>query len=344
MSFTVNSRDRHIFDMIMQEYISTGEPVGSRVVSRRYGLNISPATIRNVMSDLEEIGYLFQPHVSAGRVPTPDGIRFYLEEIFETKGLPKGEKSLIARQITKTIGNLKETIHEASVLLSEISKNASIVILPKIATFILKHIEFLRLDEGRVLVILVSSSGMVYNHIVQSEDLPQNELTKYSNYLNATYAGLTIQNVRDMLVSEMSSEKAKFDSLVKQAVQLGMKAIDGVEDTPDIVIEGKDSVFNYPEFSDIEKLKDIVRAFEDRGRILRLLNRVLESPGVTVFVGEDLGNLGMSDFSMVASGYYRGDTPLGTLGVIGPMRMDYPRVIPLVEYMAKVLSSLLEEI
>jgi heat-inducible transcriptional repressor len=344
MSFTVNSRDRHIFGVIMQEYISTGEPVGSRVVSRRYGLNISPATIRNVMSDLEEIGYLFQPHVSAGRVPTPDGIRFYLEEIFETKDLPKGEKSLIARQITKTFGNLKETIHEASVLLSEISKNASIVILPKIATFILRHIEFLRLEGGRVLVILVSSSGMVYNHIVQSEDLSQGELTKYSNYLNATYAGLTIQNVRDMLISEMSSEKAEFDSLVKQAVQLGMKAIDGVEDTPDIVIEGMDSVFNYPEFSDIERLKDIVRAFEDRGRILRLLNRVLESSGVKVFVGEDLGNLGMSDFSMVASGYYRGDTPLGTLGVIGPMRMDYPLVIPLVEYMARILSSLLKEI
>jgi len=340
----VTGRDKQIFGIIMQEYISTGEPVGSRVVSRRYNLNVSPATIRNVMADLEEYGYLHQPHVSAGRVPTPEGIRFFLEEILQTRILPKGEKNMISRHLTRSVGSLKDTLHETSLLLSEISQNAAIVILPKLTTFILKRIEFLRLDDKRILVILVSTSGMVYNHIVQGEDIAQDELTKYSNFLNETYADMTIQKVRDMLVSEMSSEKARFDNLVRKAMELGKTALEGVDDAPDIVIEGKESVFNYPEFSDIDRLREIVRAFEDKGRILRLLNLVIAGSGVKVFVGEELGALGMRDFSMVASGYSRGDTPVGTLGVIGPLRMDYGRVIPLVEYVAKVLSSLLEEI
>ena len=155
---------------------------------------------------------------------------------------------------------------------------------------------------------------------------------------------MTIQKMRDKLVSEMSSEKARFDTMVRKAMELGKTALEGVEEAPDIVIEGKESVFNYPEFSDIDRLREIVRAFEDKGRILRLLNQVLADSGVKVFVGEELGALGMRDFSMVASGYSRGDTPIGTLGVIGPLRMDYGRVIPLVEYVAKVLSSLLEDI
>ncbi|MEN6472659.1 MAG: heat-inducible transcriptional repressor HrcA [Syntrophaceae bacterium] len=340
----VSGRDKQIFGIIMQEFISTGEPVGSRVVSRRYDLNVSPATIRNVMADLEEYGYLQQPHVSAGRIPTPEGIRFFLGEILQTRILPKGEKTMIARHLAKSFGSLRDTLHETSLLLSEISQNAAIIILPKLTTFILKRIEFLRLDDKRILVILISKSGMVYNHIVQGEYIAQDELTKYSNFLNETYADMTIQKVRDMLVSEMSSEKARFDHLVRKAMELGKTALEGVEDAPDIVIEGKESVFNYPEFSDIDRLRDIVRAFEDKGRILRLLNQVLADSGVKVFVGEELGALGMRDFSMVASGYSRGDTPVGTLGVIGPLRMDYGRVIPLVEYVAKVLSSLLEDI
>ncbi|HQP32038.1 MAG TPA: heat-inducible transcriptional repressor HrcA, partial [Deltaproteobacteria bacterium] len=327
-----------------QEYISTGEPVGSRVVSRRYDLNVSPATIRNVMADLEEYGYLQQPHVSAGRVPTPEGIRFFLEEILQTKILPKGEKTMISRHLAKSFGSIKDTLHETSLLLSEISQNAAIIILPKLSTFILKRIEFLRLDDKRILVILISKSGMVYNHIVQGEDIAQDELTKYSNFLNETYADMSIQKVRDMLVGEMTSEKARFDDLVRKAMELGKTALESVEDCPEVVIEGKESVFNYPEFSDIDRLREIVRAFEDKGRILRLLNQVIADSGVKVFVGEELGALGMRDFSMVASGYFRGDTPVGTLGVIGPLRMDYARVIPLVEYVAKVLSNLLEDI
>jgi heat-inducible transcriptional repressor len=344
MGITINQRDKQIFGYIMQEFISTGEPVGSRVVSRRYDLDISPATIRNIMSDLEELGFLLQPHISAGRVPTKEGIHYYLNEIIKMKALPKEDKSIISRQISKNTGGLKETLHEASMLLSEISGNTSVVILPKISTFTFKRIELVKLETNRILVILISKSGLVYNHVVQGDDISQDDLTKYSNFLNEKYSGLSIKKMRESLSKEMESEKAQFDSLVKKAVHIGMMALDNVEDAQDVVIEGKDIVFNCPELSDIEKLREIVRAFEDKGRMLRILNQVFVGTGVKIFIGEEMGNIGINDFSMVASGYFHGDTPVGSLGVIGPMRMNYKRIIPLVEYMAKLLSSIIEEI
>ena len=344
MMHTLTDRDKSILGAIIQEYVSSGEPVGSRIIARKYMVNLSPATIRNVMADLEEAGLLYQPHVSAGRMPTPEGFRYYLNDIMELKSLPRGDKTMISRHMAKTIGGVKDTLREASSLLSHISKNASIIILPKLETFFFKRIEFVRLDDSRILVVLVSKAGMVYNHIVYGEEIEQGHLNEYANYLNDTYADLTIQGMRDRLLHELSSDKVKFDSLVKQAINLGMTALDGVEDRPDIYIQGKESVFNSPDLANLERLRDIVNAFEDKGRIIRILNRVLEDPGVKVLLGEEMEHIGMDDFSMVASGYCRGNVPIGSLGVIGPMRMDYSRVIPLVGYMAKVLSDMLEDL
>lgn len=343
MTYPLSERDKSILGAIIQEYVTTGEPVGSRVLAKKYLVTISPATVRNVMADLEELGFLYQPHVSAGRIPTPEGFRYYLNDIMEVKALAKGEKSLITRHLSKSVGDIKEKLKEASILLSHISRNASIIIMPKLETFLFKRIDFVRLDESRILVILVSRTGMVFHHIVHGEDIDQRLLVNYSNYLNESYSGMSIQDMRDMLIREMSSEKARFDSLVRQSVSLGMTALDGVESVPDIYIQGKESVFNSPELANLSKLKDIVSAFEDKGRIVRILNRVLEDSGVKVLLGEDMEGLGIDDFSLVASRYYHRDIPVGSLGVIGPIRMDYSRVIPLVGYMAKILSDLLED-
>jgi heat-inducible transcriptional repressor len=344
MAYQLSERDKSILGAIIQEYVFTGEPVGSRVVAKKYLISLSPATVRNVMADLEEMGILYQPHVSAGRIPTPEGFRCYLNDIMEVKTLARGDKSLIARQMSKAAGDVRETIREASALLSHISHNASIIILPRLETFLFKHIDFVRLDESRVLVILVSRAGMVFNRIVQGEDIAQDMLVKYANYLNESYSGLSVKEMRDLLVQEMSSEKARFDSLVRHSVSLGMTALEGVEGSPDIYIQGKESVFNSPDLANLNKLRDIVNAFEDKGRIVRILNRILEDSGVKVLLGEDMEGFGMDDFSLVASRYYRRDVPVGSLGVIGPMRMDYSRVIPLVGYMAKILSDLLEDV
>jgi heat-inducible transcriptional repressor len=339
----LTDRDKSILSAIIREYVETGEPVGSRVIARKYLYTLSPATIRNVMADLEEMGFLYQPHVSAGRIPTPEGFRCYLNDIMELQSLPRVEKSMISRQMTHKPGDIRETLKRASELLSKISQNASIVILPKFDTFFFRRIDLIRLDETRVMVVLVSRAGMVYNHIVHGEDLIQHKLDQYANYLNETYADLTIQEMRDRLVKEMSGEKARFDSIIKQALDLGMVAIKGVHDVPDIFIQGKETVFNNPEVADMDRLKDIVNAFEDKGRIVQILNRVLDIPGVSVLLGKEMEPIGMDNFSMVASGYYRQDIPLGSLGVLGPIRMDYSRVIPLVGYMARVLSDLLED-
>ncbi|MEA3221640.1 MAG: heat-inducible transcriptional repressor HrcA [Thermodesulfobacteriota bacterium] len=345
MASTLNIRGKKILGAIVQEYIADGEPVGSRVLAYKYGLGLSPATIRNVMVELEETGCLHQPHVSAGRVPTIEGLRLYLDEILELKAMSNGEKSLITRHMGKGIGSLNDTLKESLYLLSEFSRNASIIILPKLAMFVLKHIEFVRLDAHKILVILVSKSGMIHNHIVYSEDVPpQGKLNKYNNYLNDLYADLTVKEMRDTLVKDMLGEKARFDNIVRQAISLSMRALDSVEDTTDLWIEGKESIFDYPEFADLDKLKEIVRAFEDKGKIVRILTKIIETPGVKVFLGEDLTNIGISDCGMVATGYCKGSVPVGSLGVIGPMRMDYAKVIPLVDYISRVLSNLLEEI
>jgi heat-inducible transcriptional repressor len=339
----LTDRDKSILSAIIREYVETGEPVGSRIIARKYLYTLSPATIRNVMADLEEMGLLYQPHVSAGRIPTPEGFRRYLNDIMELQALPKMEKSMISRHMSHRTGDIKETLLKASELLSRISQNASIVILPKFDTFFFKRIDLIRLDEARVMVVLVSRAGMVYNHIVYGEDLTQHKLDQYSNYLNETYADLTIQEMRDKLVKEMSSEKARVDTIIRQASDLGMTALKGVHDVPDIFIQGKQTVFNKPEVADLDRLKEIVNAFEDKGKIVQILNRVLDIPGVSVLLGKEMEHIGMDNFSMVASGYYRQDIPLGSLGVIGPIRMDYSRVIPLVGYMARVLSELLED-
>ncbi|HOI08722.1 MAG TPA: heat-inducible transcriptional repressor HrcA [Deltaproteobacteria bacterium] len=339
----LTDRDKSILNAIIREYVETGEPVGSRIISRKYLYTLSPATIRNVMADLEEMGMLYQPHVSAGRIPTPEGFRCYLNGIMEVKNLPRLEKTMITRQISHGSGDIKDTLRRASVVLSKISQNASIIILPKMDTFSFKRIDFVRLDENRIMVILVSRAGMVYNHIVHGEDLQQNKLDQYASYLNEVYKDLSIHEMRDSLMREMSGDKARFDTLVGKALDLGMAALEAVEDIPDIVIQGKETVFNKPDLADLDRLRDIVNAFEDKGRIVRILNRVLEVPGVSVLLGEELEHIGMDNFSMVASGYSRRSIPVGSLGVIGPMRMDYARVIPLVGYMAHILSELLED-
>lgn len=344
MTYQLSERDKSILGAIIQEYVSTGEPVGSRIVSRKYTVALSPATVRNVMADLEEMGLLYQPHVSAGRIPTPEGFRYYLSDIMEVKALPKGERTMISRHMARAEGDVRETLMEASSLLSRISRNAAIIILPKLDTFMFKRIDFVRLDENRILVILVSKAALVYNHVVTGENVSKDLLVKYANYLNESFADLTIHEMRDILMREMTSEKARFDSLVNRAVNLGKTALEGIEGVPDIYIHGKQSVFNSPEMADLDRLRDLVNAFEDKGKIVRILNKVLDDPGVKVLLGKDMENLGMDYFSMVASGYCRKDVPVGSLGVIGPIRMDYSRVIPLVGYMAEILSDLLEDV
>ncbi len=342
----LSERDKSILGSVIQEYIATGEPVGSRIVARRYMLNISPATVRNVMADLEDMGYLYQPHVSAGRIPTPEGFRLYLAEIAAFSKLNNATKSLITTHMQKASGDVTQLLKEASHLLSEISQNASVIILPKLDTFYFKRVDFVRLDSSRVLVVLISKTGMVYNHIVYGEDITSDDLTKYANYLNESYRGMTIFEMRDRLMEQMKGEKRLFDSVIGKATSLGVQALSCVGDVPDVVIEGKDSVYNNPGISDLGSLRDVVRAFEDKGQIVRMLNQVLDAdlPGVKMMIGDEMNSLGVQDFSLIASGYGRGSQRVGSLGVIGPMRMDYGRVVPLVEYMAGVLSNLLEDV
>jgi heat-inducible transcriptional repressor len=342
MSDLMNERDRQILQSLIDEYILTAEPVGSRRISKKYHLDLSSATIRNVMADLEEMGYLHQPHTSAGRMPTEKGFRFYVDSILEVRELTRGEKEYIRRKYEISTMDVSEIMRENSIALSKLSQNISIIMAPRFTSTILKHLEFLKISEHRILVILVSQSGIVQNRIIESgEDVLQDDLNRYSNYLNELFVGLSLEEVKEKLIDEMTKEKAMYDELLSKALKLGEQALSREEET-EVYIEGKINIFNYPEFAEIERMKTLIKTFEEKSKIVKLLNKTLIAKGVQIFIGSENQLPELQDCALITSSFSQGKHVLGTLGVIGPTRMNYCKIIPVVDYTAKLISKILE--
>jgi heat-inducible transcriptional repressor len=342
MSDFLSERDRQILQSLIDEYILTAEPVGSRRISRKYHLDLSSATIRNVMADLEEMGYLHQPHTSAGRIPTEKGFRFYVDSILEVRDLTRGEKEYIRRKYEISTMDISDIMRETSLALSKLSQNISIIMAPKFTSTVLKHLEFLKINESRILVILVSQSGIVQNKIVEVEEgICQDDLNRYSNYLNELFGGLSLEEVKEKLIEEMTKEKTMYNELLSKALRLGEQALYGEEEA-EIYIEGKINIFNYPEFAEIEKMKTLFKAFEEKSKIVKLLNKTLVAKGVQIFIGLENQLPELQDCALITSSFSRGKQVLGTLGVIGPTRINYCKIIPVVDYTAKLISKILE--
>ncbi len=343
----LKGRSMEVLTAVIEDYIQSAEPVGSRTIAKKHHFNVSSATIRNVMADLEEMGYLKQPHASAGRIPTEKGLRFYVDSILKIRKLSKREKKLIESRYEKTRFNLKdikELFRETSKILSVVSKHPSLVMVQKEASAIFKHIEFIRLKERLVLAIFVTDSGLVENKIIQvDEELTQDELDRYTRYLNDLLQGLTLRDVRQKIVTEMKKERIQFNRLFSKALKLSQTAF---EETlgEDIYIEGTKNFLNYPEFSaDLKKMRSLFEAFEKKAILVRLLDRALQAGGIKIFIGSENEFSEMVDCSLVTTTYKKASDTIGTLGVIGPTRMDYSKVIPIVDYTGKVLSRILEK-
>ncbi|MCX5885226.1 MAG: heat-inducible transcriptional repressor HrcA [Proteobacteria bacterium] len=342
MSDFLNERDRQILQSLIDEYILTAEPVGSRRISKKYHLELSSATIRNVMADLAEMGYLHQPHTSAGRIPTDKGFRFYVDSILEMRELTRGEKEYIRKKYEISTMDVSDIMKETSLALSKLSQNISIIMAPKFTSTVLKHLEFLKISESRVLVILVSQSGIVQNKIIEAEeDISQDDLNRYTNYLNELFAGLSLEEVREKLIEEMTKEKAMYDELLSKALKLGEQAL-YEEEEAEVYIEGKNNIFNYPEFTEIEKMRALFNTFEEKSRMVKLLNKTLVAKGVQIFIGSENQLPELQDCALITSSFSRGKQVLGTLGVIGPTRIQYCKIIPIVDYTAKLISKILE--
>ncbi len=339
---SLNERFKSILEFIVLDYISSGGPIGSRTICKRYGIQLSPATVRNVMADLEDLGYLWQPHTSAGRIPTDKAFRLYIDEILRVQRLSQVERERIRRTYRVSKYNIPDIMRETSKILSGLSNYAGVVLAPRIGSTMFKHMQFIRLDINQVLAVFVSSGGTVQNRILHTEnDLSQDDLDKMSRYLNEMLKGLNLAQVREKIIREMKREKVAFDRMMKQALELGHNALSSRGEEA-LYIDGQMNILGEPEFASIEKMKSLVRAFEEKSLLITLLDQCLVGEGIQITIGSESECDEMEGCSLVSSTYGSADRSLGILGILGPRRMNYSRVIPLVEYTAHVLTEILE--
>ena len=339
--FLLGDRDRQILTSVINEYILTAEPVGSRNIARRYDINLSSATIRNVMSDLEEMGFLHQPHTSAGRIPTERALRFYVDSILKVKSLDQREKDRIRKRYKFSELEASDLVRQTSEVLSVLSRHVSIVSAPKLVGTVLKHIEFIKISRDRILVIFVSQSGFVQNRIIEDrDDISQSELDKYTNYLGEVLVGVSLEGVRGKIEEEMKKEKTAYDELLSKALELTRKVF-GKEKDPELFMEGQVNLLECPEFSEVGSIKSLLQALEEKKLLLHLLDKTMDAEGIQIFIGSEVPVSEMQTLSVITSPYRHGEKVVGALGIIGPTRMNYLKLIPIVEYSAQLLTEFL---
>jgi heat-inducible transcriptional repressor len=342
MELFLSERMRRVLGIVIENYILSAEPVGSRTISKKSGLNLSPATIRNIMSDLEELGLLSHPYTSAGRIPTEKGFRFYVDSLVDIHELSDREQQEIRSRYSNFQIEGVDLFRETCRILSLSSHYLSVVWAPRMGLVVFQHIEFVKLRRYLVLAILVSTTGLVQNRIIEvEEDFSQSELDHLSDYLNSLLTGLTLYQVRDKLLEQMMLEKNTYDRMLEHAIKLGEKAFTSIDET-DVFIEGRTNILNEPEFSNVSNMTDLFRAFEEKATMVKLLDKFMAPKGVQIVIGSESQVHEMETCSLVTSTYGCEGQVWGALGVIGPRRMNYSKVIPLVDYSAKLLTEILE--
>jgi len=328
-------RARKILYAVVTEYISTGEPVGSRRLSRRYGLNLSPASIRNVLSDLEDHGLLSQPHTSAGRVPTEGGFRLFVDALVQMREVTSDDREAIIGRI----GNLSpgpERTREAGQVLSALTGAATVVAPPRPADEVLMRLRFVPLTEKQVLAVLVTRSGKVQNRVIRLTDsFDPRDLERVHNYLSELVEGRSLASVRDALAEEMATQRSDYMELSQHMVEA---TLDEAQESP-VVISGQQLLFSRPEFENANMIKAFLKTFEDKERLLSLIDETLKAGGVQVLIGAETHLDEIEDVSLIAATYRQPGGSQGAVGVIGPARMDYGKVVPLVEFTARAMGK-----
>jgi heat-inducible transcriptional repressor len=342
----LNLRARKILSAITQEYLATGEAVGSRRITRRYGVDLSPATVRNVMSDLEELGLLRQPHTSAGRVPTELGLRFFVDSLLKVRQLSEKEKEDVASRYSFSSGEVETALHEAGKVLSDLSSHTVVVVAPRVELDVLEHIEFMRLPDQGLLAVLVNKSGRVFNKIIRTEGaLSPEELERIHNYLSQKMEGRTLSEIRQLIAKELSDERTQYDALAQRALTLQQQALP--DERSDLIIQGQAHLLGHlleeEKPVDPERLKALFRALEEKTRILRLLEQTEAAHGIQVFIGAETAIPELADHVVISTSFSASEMAVGALGVIGPTRMNYGRVIALVDFTAQLLSSVISK-
>ncbi|TVR79063.1 MAG: heat-inducible transcriptional repressor HrcA [Rhodospirillales bacterium] len=336
----LNQRSRTIFRQIVDAYLETGEPIGSRTLARRLPLHLSPATIRNVMADLEEAGLLFAPHPSAGRLPTEAGLRLFVDGLLEVGDLTHEERRVLNEQCAGGTMSLEGMLEHATLALSGLSQCAGVVMAPK-TEGPLKHIELVNLSPGRALVVLVHETGVVENRIVETpKDLPPSALVEASNYLSARLVGHTLGEARQRILEEIKAHEAALDELASKVVESGLAIRAGGEDGGSLIIRGQARLLeDVQALDDLEHIRSLFSALETKEIMLKVLSLVDNADGVQIFIGASNDLFSLAGCSMVVSSYRDSRSRIiGAIGVIGPTRMNYARIIPMVDYSAKLVG------
>lgn len=339
----LNERSRQIFRTIVDAYLSGGDPVGSRTLSQMSGLNLSAATIRNVMADLENAGLLYAPHTSAGRLPTAQGLRLYIDGLMEVGNLTADERSQIETQCRTNDQSMPQMMERAGSMLAGLSAGAGIVIAPKTDKPV-SQVQFVQLDEGRVLVVLVMQDGTIENRVMAVPgDFYPAALISASNYLNDRLAGRTIKSVREQVMAEINSNRAQLDAISSALVQQGLALPSNETTQGHIIIRGQSRLLDdVKAIEDLERARLLFAALEEQETIARLLDATSDAEGIQIFIGTESKTFQHSGWSMVMSPYRSGEGQMiGAIGVIGPTRINYGRIIPIVDYTSKVMSKLL---
>ncbi|MCZ7642824.1 MAG: heat-inducible transcriptional repressor HrcA [Pseudorhodoplanes sp.] len=339
----LSERSREIFRQIVESYLATGEPVGSRNIARMLQVSLSPASVRNVMSDLEQLGLIYAPHTSAGRLPTEIGLRFFVDALMEVGNLNENERRAIEAQVAASGTSIENVLTQASGMLSGLTRSAGVVLSAKM-NLRLKHVEFVRLEPERALVVLVAEDGTVENRILSvPAGLPTSALSEATNFLNARIRGRTLAEARAELETALEAHRAEIDQLTQKIVAAGLASWSGGGEDRKLIVRGQAHLLeDLKALDDLEKVRLLFDDLETRREVIDLLGRAERAEGVRIFIGSENKLFSLSGSSTIVAPYRDGSGRIvGVLGVIGPTRLNYARIIPMVDYTAKVVSRLL---
>jgi len=338
----LDDRRREVLRSLIQLHVETGDPVGSESLSRALGRALSPATLRAIMSDLEALGYLDHPHTSAGRIPTDEGYRVYVDSLMGPRPLAPSDAERIECELRSAEASVEQTMERASHLLSRLSRHVGFVLAPDIARASFRHVDLVGLGHPRILVVMVSSTGIVTHKVVEVEErLSPADLSACANYLNAHFAGMTLSAIRTRLLDLMKEEKALYDSLLKKVVALGERAFAVPEGEASVYLDGTANILSQREPADLERMRALFRTFEEKSRLVRILNACIAGSGIRVLIGHENPDPELRDLSLVTGTCHVEGAPAFGLGVLGSTRMEYAHVVALVDHVARAVTDVL---
>ncbi|HSP14523.1 MAG TPA: heat-inducible transcriptional repressor HrcA [Thermoanaerobaculia bacterium] len=340
----LDSRAREVLHEIILQHIASGEAISSRTLAKSGRFHLSPASLRNVMADLEDLGYLQHPHTSAGRIPTDRGYRFFIDHLMKSRALSARDRESIDDQVAH-VSAVEDVLQLTSKLLSSMSDQVGVVFMPTLLHFTIRSMDFILVAENRILCVIVGTNGMVVNKVVETRlAFTREELEKIGRYITVEFSGLTLDQIRRRLIRLTEKERALHDDMLQKTITLGIEAV--IDVTPlehDLIVEGAASILTKPEFADADSMRKTFLALQEKEKLIHILESFLDEEGLQILIGSESDFTQIHNFSIVARRYGTCSAPLGMVGIIGPMRMEYARMAPLVDYLGRALSRKIEE-